>query len=291
MPPKEFLAEILVPIDGSASSVMAQEVAARVASKTGASVTVLNIVPRQISFAQTDSTYNVPNQITTDVIGRLERDSEKIISDAELLFDQEKVPVKTEILRDEDPPEAVLQYSKNDFDLIVIGAHGDKEAKEPQSLGSVARKVAMHAESPVLIVKEATPILKILVCVTDSDRSLKVYDLALKLAEKMNSEIALINVQEKPVHSAAPEVAKRETEKVFSRIENRTEKEKTKVTRIAEMGVPTNRIVDVADRGEYDLIVLGNRKSGRTRKLVRGSVSQTVSEKTTKSVLLVPTDN
>lgn len=52
-------------------------------------------------------------------------------------------------------------------------------------------------------------------------------------------------------------------------------------------GEPAQEILRLAERGEFDLVVLGVRKLGGIARLIRGSVSGTVMHGTHSSVLVV----
>ncbi|MCL6578452.1 MAG: universal stress protein [Candidatus Bathyarchaeota archaeon] len=272
--------KILVPIDGSAASVMAEETAATIAKKTGASVTVLHVMPEMRIG------YRLPTNIQDELLGSVQQHAESIINSARALFAEEKVKVETEIFSG-DLANSILEFSKEYYDLLVIGAHGENE-KDPYALGSVTKKVIMYAVCPTLIVKKLSSLSNLLLCVDGSKNSIKALKYALGLAEKLRAKVTLLNVQDQKLYKASPKTAKEIGDKILSKSLVETGKTKIKIDKRLEFGVPSDKIVEVAEQGNYDLIILGSRGLGTIRRFLLGSVSDDVSHKAKCSVLIIP---
>ncbi len=277
----KFLRKILVPIDGSASSLMAEETAALIAKKSGATVTVLHIM-QELRLG-----YRLPQQLQDELLGSIEQHTDSIVNSARALFSEEKVKADTETFSG-DPADSILKFSKKDYDLIVMGAHGENE-KDAYALGSVTKKVMMYSDYPTLIVKKVSPLSNLLVCTDGSENSIKALNYALKLAEKMGSRLTLLNVQERRLYAASPKIAKEFGEKILSKALSAVEKKKIRVDKKLEFGTPSDSIVEIAEKGNYDLIVLGSRGLGTVKRFLFGSVSDDVSHKARCSVLIIPT--
>jgi nucleotide-binding universal stress UspA family protein len=284
---KEFLKKILVPVDGSASSIVAEEVAAQVAKKAEATVTVLHVVPLLGFYGELNAVYGLPKNVADDIVGSMEQHGAKVIDAAQALFGGESVPVETELLRDNDPAETILEFSKHGFDLIVVGVHGENE-KDPYALGSITKKVITHAGSPILIAKNVSSLSSMLVCLDGSDRSIKTLEYAVKFAEKAGSKITMLNVQEHRLHKASPKAAQELGDRIFSKALNAVRKDKIKIEKKLEIGVPSDKIVETAEKGKHDLIVVGSRGLNPVKRFLLGSVSDDVSQKARCSVLIVP---
>jgi nucleotide-binding universal stress UspA family protein len=56
---------------------------------------------------------------------------------------------------------------------------------------------------------------------------------------------------------------------------------------VAEVGVPSERIIGVADNLQAELIVVGTREAGFLERLLEGSVSQDISRRASCDVLIV----
>lgn len=64
---------------------------------------------------------------------------------------------------------------------------------------------------------------------------------------------------------------------------------RVKVDKRLVFSVPLDSIVEAAEKGNHDLIVLGSRGLGATRRFLLGSVSDDVSHVAKSSVIIVPT--
>jgi len=277
---KDVLKKILVPTDGSSLSVLAEETAASIAKKTGASITALHVLPELWSV------YPLPKAVENEVLESGQQRSEIILNSAQTLFKEESVQANVETASG-DVAEKILKFSKESYDLITMGAHGENET-EPYALGSVTRKVIMHADCPTLITKRVTSLARMLVCVDGSQQSKRALDYALKLGEKVGSEITLINVQEHTLHKVSPKVAEEFGARVVESGLTNVGKTGLKVERMLEIGVPWKTILEASKKGKYDIIVLGRRGTGTVRRFLLGSVSDSVSQKAECSVLIVP---
>jgi nucleotide-binding universal stress UspA family protein len=61
-----------------------------------------------------------------------------------------------------------------------------------------------------------------------------------------------------------------------------------RINKKLEFGVPSDVIVEIAEKGNYDLIIVGSRGLGKVKRFLLGSVSDDVSHKAKCSVLIVP---
>jgi len=266
---EELLRRILVPINGSFSSLMAQEITVIIAKKTNATITVLHFI-EELRLGQSH------HDVMGELVGHLEQEAKKILNDTCALFSEEGLNVDTKILRGCDPADTILELSDN-YDLIIIGAHGEKE-KDPYMLGSVTKKVIQHAMCPVLITKKVTSLSNLLICVDGSKNSIRAFKWAAKLAEKFGSNITLLNVQGSHIYDFSPTVAKDLGELALSGALNAIRENALKVNKKLEFGIPSDKIVEVAEKGNYDLIVLGSRGLGTVERLLFGSVNNNVSQ-------------
>lgn len=279
MSKNEFL-KILIPADDSTSSLMAEETAAIIAKKTGASLTVLHVMQE---FPQK---FDVAYSIREEILNHIEQLAKKVIDNARILFKEEKIEIDTKILSG-DPADTILNFSKSDYNLIIIGACGEHE-KDTCILGSVTKKIIRHTPCPTLIVKKVSSLSNLLVCTDGSEHALKAIKFSAELAEKMGSNITLLNVQDETLHKVSPKDAENFGERILSRSMKVIEGRKLNVQKKLEFGVPTTVIVETAEKGDYDLIVLGSRGLGTIYRFILGGVSDDVSHKAKCSVLIVP---
>jgi nucleotide-binding universal stress UspA family protein len=275
-----FLRKILVPIDNSLSSLMAQETAAMIAKKTEAVVTLLQVIPESRWI------YDYSTKMENENLYNLERRSEGLLAKAKSFFSEENVTANTETTRNNDPATGILNFPAADCDLIIIGACGEHET-DLCKLGNTTRKVTSQTRRPILIVKKANTISNILVCVDGSGNSIEALKFSTKLAKKLGARITLLNIQQ-GLPDAMQNLGEKAGRLVLSMTLNSVEEKQAEATLRVEFGTPSNVIGDVAEEGKFDLIVLGSRGLGTTERALLGSVSEDVSQNANCSVLIVP---
>ncbi len=150
---------------------------------------------------------------------------------------------------------------------------------------------------------------KILVAIDGSEHSNKIVNHAVEVAKKFGSEITLIHVYSVVVPMvpatgsfgpptldtpAAAAVAakmtdnsKKQGNKILSQAERIVVEHGIRVEKVLKEGDAVKEIVAEAERGGYDLIVLGHRGMSKLSELLMGAVSEGVSHKAPCPVLIV----
>lgn len=303
---------ILVPVDGSVQSVTAQELVAFMAKKLKAKVTVFHAVSHEFmksklqpflpekrhahvpiglqsgqfpveKHAPTPSDLPFPEATLSEITNWYHEKGKEAVERAVKLFDEKRVRVDQKIVEHVDPAEAVIkEANEGNYDLIVIGGSGEEE-KEPH-LGSIAQKVSRHTYIPTLIAREGR-ISKMLVPVDGSENSKRALRHAVLLAKKIDAEMTLLHVQESSLFNLRPEMTKQIGNQILA---NAAEQAKgIRTTRKLESGDPAKTITRIADRGSYDMIVMGSRGHGAIERFLMGSVTDHVIHHTDRSVLIV----
>jgi len=259
---------------------MAQETAAYVARKTGATVTILHVIP------EFRTVYEYSQSVGGEVVFSEEKRSESILSKASSFFNEENVPSNVLIGRG-DPAVTILENATPKFGLVIMGACGEHET-DLCKLGSVTKKVERHIHLPILIAKKISLLSNFLVCTDGSEHSIEALSFAAKLAAKLDAKITILNVQEGLVQNISPKTAEEIGELVLAATLNAIEEENLETAKRVEYGTPSNVISDMANEGKFDLIVLGSRGLGTAERFLLGSVSDDVSHSAQCSVLIVP---
>jgi len=285
MKSESYFKKILVPVDGSHSCLHAEELAAAIAKDFKSKVTVIHVVSHELLHAGLELRYRVPPSVRTEITNWLLQTGKKIVWDAEALFKEEGVEVDARVIEYEDPAETVIRVAKDEeYDLIVMGNRGETEV-EVFSLGSMAEKVFRHAECPVLIVKQKTKLSKILVAVDGSESAEKALEYAVQLAKKHKAKVTLLNVGESKLFGFKPEVAREVGEHILS--DAAAKVKGLKLNTQLEFGNPAETIIEVAEKGNYDFIVVGSRGLSSVKRFFLGSVSDDISHHAKCSVLIV----
>ena len=280
-----YLKKILVPVDGSHPCLHAEEVAAAIAKNFESKVTVIHVVSHELMQAARKLDYQEPSPVRTEITNSFLQAGRKIIWEAEALYKEEGIEVDARIVEYEYPAETILRVAKDEeYDLVAMGNRGETEA-EVFSLGSVAEKVSRHAECPVLIVKQKTKLSKILVAIDGSESAEKALEYAVQLAKKHKVKVTLLNVQESKLFGLKPKVVREVGEHVLS--EAAAKVKGLKLNTQLEFGNPAETIIEVAEKGNYDLIVVGSRGLSSVKRYFLGSVSDDIIHHAKCSVLIV----
>lgn len=138
--------KILVPVDGSEHSLKAARMAAEIARRFEAQLTLCNAayLPESMLAAP-----NLTGVVTAQ--DALEEAATQILQMTRKEIDLPDEQIREVMLRGH-PAEVILDYNKAEhFDLIVMGSRGRSGVKA-FLLGSTSDKVSHHATCPVLIV-------------------------------------------------------------------------------------------------------------------------------------------
>jgi nucleotide-binding universal stress UspA family protein len=206
-------------------------------------------------------------------------------------------------------PAAVIAGKTEDYDLTVIGPRGQNTAGR-LGLGPVANRVISHALGPVLVARElrSEGALRALIAVDGSSASRMAVETFRSLFELNGAEICLMHVAETPwIHlgldeewetydeedkesSDAGSIEKelvREGDVIIEQARDSLRSEEVSVTTRVEEGNPAEEILSEADRGQYDLIVIGATGTRDLKHSMLGSVSSKIAWNASGSVLIV----
>ena len=137
---------------------------------------------------------------------------------------------------------------------------------------------------------------KILVPVDGSENSFRAFERALELAKDMDAQMTVVLVIETPptVYVESQKLLdellknyRQESAKVLDRYGDVAEKQGLKVESAVMEGDPASNIVGYAEKGGFDMIVMGSRGLGRFKGMVLGSTSRKVLQNAKCPVLIV----
>jgi nucleotide-binding universal stress UspA family protein len=145
--PKADWKTICCPIDFSDASRAAMEVAADLAARTGASLTLLHAYPVP-GYTFPDGSVVASARMLQELADQSSRHLGEWKSQAEVLGARS---VNAETVVGEPATEIVAWARERNVDLLVLGTHG-RTGLEHALMGSVAEKVVRRARCPVLTV-------------------------------------------------------------------------------------------------------------------------------------------
>ena len=141
---------ILVPVDGSATSLSAVSKAAELAKAFGSQVTAVYVLdPYPFTGVGADFAYGQAQYLSAATA-----EANKALEDVNKAMENSGVTVKTLIGEGHAVHEGIVRVGENiGADLIVMGSHG-RRGLEKLVLGSVAQRVLQTAHVPVLVVRD-----------------------------------------------------------------------------------------------------------------------------------------
>lgn len=184
--------KILVPIDFSKPSEYAAKMAAKIAKKTSASITLIHLIelPSEIVDIYYGSRFSIPESMLY-----LRKIKEKIL-DFKNNFFAEDMKVDY-FIKLNNPFDGIKKYAdKIDADLIIMGSRGHSKFEEI-IIGSNTEKIVRSSKIPVIVVKRDSKkfSLKNLVFASNFKKDNKeVFIKFLDFANIFNSKIHLLRV-------------------------------------------------------------------------------------------------
>jgi nucleotide-binding universal stress UspA family protein len=287
---------ILIAVDGSKNALAACGAAASIAKASRGKITMLYAAISPTRELHDSNEVGIRDE-TGGAEQRIVDEAASVIGDDELVLERVVLPVHASVV------ETISAYAqKGDFDLIVMGERGLGGFKR-LVLGSVSSGVATHATRPVLVVRsdpsgQTTSLERIMVAVDGSVSAKHAVAEAAKLAGLLEAKLEILHVMcipeiayatTRPVPIGDMEEALRTSgEMVLAEASSLAETYGTRATCEIRKGIsPAQGIVDYADANQTDLIVVGARGMGGFKKLLLGSVSNTVLHYAGCSVLVV----
>ena len=310
--------KLLFLTDGSAPSLSAQELTIQLVKKLGAEVTVFHVVTHELmkpivqdfllqSRGVPESADSEPSTIVKSEIslGRqtptahgvhygeategeittvYRQQGEEVVADSALAFKEEGIRAEPKVVENKNIVDAVMEeVERENYDLMILGRSGHKE-KESR-LGSVAEKMSRHSEIPVLVAGEKSTLTKFLVPVDGSKSSQRALAFAASLAKKTGAKVTLLHVQETRLFDSHPKLTETIGNSILS---DAAEKVKgIDFDKKLEPGNPARKILEIAEKADYDLIVMGRCGHNAIGRLLLGSVSNHVLHYTKRAVLVV----
>ena len=135
---------ILVPLDGSRTSLKGLDLAITLAKSLDAEISGLNVI-------RLSNDFQFP--VASEFKQIHKKSSEKIISDAKMIARKEKIPFTGKIVRGDSIGKEILKFTDTKrVDLIIIASKGAHPSSET-FIGSVANYIIHKSNIPTTIVK------------------------------------------------------------------------------------------------------------------------------------------
>jgi nucleotide-binding universal stress UspA family protein len=242
-------------------------------------------------------------EVLADLQGREQARLEETASAAAARLEDRGLSVSVD-LRHGDPAHEILAAADAwEADLILLGSRG-RSGLERFLLGSVAQNVAKHARRPVLVVrKPGAALQRVLVALDGSEHSRHALELAARLPLPAETGCVAVHVvrpyapfpgllpTDRPEFDAAVravnEQRHQEAEALTAEaVSQLTGKGRHARAQVLE-GDPAERLLELAEADEADLIIAGARGVSAIQGLLVGSVADRLLKNAPCSVLLV----
>lgn len=189
--------KILVPTDFSENASIAYQPARQIASRYGAKIDFIHIIPTFHYFNESMTDLGVPLSMEKDVYPRIQEQASGRMN--ELMDDYIEPEYRGEgvVVIAPKTPRAISDYAwKGGYDMIVMAVNGRHESEFLR--GSITEKVIRYSITPVLTTdsSDLEGMENVLVPTDGSPTSLKALPLALSLALTFDAGITLFHVLE-----------------------------------------------------------------------------------------------
>jgi nucleotide-binding universal stress UspA family protein len=275
--------KLLVAVDGSEISLHAFKEALRISRED---VLVLAVAPPYSGDLRVMGTSNLGDL--------LRQPCDVALDKARKTAEAEKAQIRPVCVMGE-PYEAIVETAEDEGrDLIVMGVRGASLAQR-LLVGSTTARVIGYSSQDVLVVPEKGTVGwdRVLVATDGSEYSRKAVEKALELLQYSRGLLTVISVLEISPHiyAVAPEIAEEKIKLPEKYVEEVKEMAASRgilaegVVREAECA--NEVITDVARKKNIDLIVLGSHGRTGLKRLLMGSVTESVIAHTPCPVLVV----
>jgi len=291
-PTKNPFARILLATDGSPNAQQAAEVAAGIAKSFDSEVTVLSAIPSISKMVAP-----LEGEYYSHLINKADDNADRaaaVFKKAGVAVSEKEIPQgRASVV------ETIVEYAAQEkTDVIVMGTRGLGGFKRA-TLGSVSSGVAAHAPCATLVIRPRTKkddsgltIRRILVAVDSSQNAQRALEAAVDMSKGLKAELRVAHVVYVPTlfWSMGVPGAAVPTDKIEEDAESEGRKLLAKAVKFAkDSGVtnvkdglvtdlvsPYQGIVQLAERDDVDVIVVGTRGNGGFKKLLLGSVANSV---------------
>ncbi len=279
--------KILVAIDGSESSRNALLQAFRFAVDEKCWITVTSVVPPYDGEVELIG--------VKDIRAALRKPCEDALQDARKLAGQERALIKTVCEEGEAHERIVDLADAENCDLIIVGRRGLRPV-ERMLVGRVTARVIGHSQRDVLVVPNGTTVgWKTIVFATDGSKySVLAAERAIAFASSYGGELKVLSVVDVPTefYAEAPQAVEDLVKKAkgfVADVKKQAEAAGVKAETFVGEAEAYEAIIKLAKDEKADMIIIGSHGRTGLRRLLMGSVAETVIGYAPCPVLVVKT--
>ena len=294
---------ILVPLDGSELAEEALSIATKFVETNNAQLYVLRVVEAEILGVVPMHPYDVRLPVDT-ATEKWEQGRAYIEHKAQRysVADRPTIP----LIKRGSPAETILTVAEDyEIDLIIMSTHG-RSGLTRWALGSVTERVLRHATCPVMTIRSAQTIKKILITLDGSELAESAILPTLAIAKVLDAEVTLlrvdevhtpdfatINTIERVEHGMGENMVLAEYHKAQDYVQQLVQRYSVEGVRlhaaIAEGNVAKG-ILSFANDGDFDMIAMSTHGRSGIRRWVYGSITEKVLRAYTGAMLVLRPD-
>jgi sulfate/thiosulfate transport system ATP-binding protein len=194
--------------------------------------------------------------------------------------------VETRIRQGSTAPEILMEAQDGHYEVVILGRQGESAGNGSIGLGSTARQVLNLAAVPVLVVKNPRPrIDRILICTAVGEPGKADVRFGGRLARRTGAAATVLHVrrpQSMPRELKSIEHHLQQAQRSLEALNVRSE------VKIKENLPPLEGILEEAESGDYDLIVIGAPSPRNFQQVRWADLATQIVAGTTRPVLIVP---
>ncbi len=281
---------VLVPVDGSKSSLEAVNAARELAKTKGAGICLMTVVPPIADFD-----YELSASQREAVKRSLMLHAEEVIEEAKEVFTGNGIIPRCVVKTDSNSiASEICNFAEREqIDLVIIGRKGLTRLNRAV-MGSVTARVIGCSPVDILVVPSDSVVKwnKILLATDGSKCSEAAKDTALEIASGHRSELKVVSVVDVPdeAYAEAPNAIEKLGERaraIGEAVRARSEEYHIDADVFVREGEAHKVIVDIAKKENVDLICMGSHGRTGIGRFIMGSVTEKVISSAACPVLIV----
>ena len=280
---------ILCPVDFFAASRRALEYSVALAQNYNATLHILHVVspvlPTSYEFSLN----------TADMIRAFEEQALEKVEDMGKQARSAGIAVVSKVRTGDIDDELKVAIAGCDADIIIMGTHG-RRGFERWFLGSVTERLLRHSAVPILTLSDLEDtfrvppdVEKVIVTTDFSEGTSEAMKYALAIAQEAPAEVTLLHVmRQPPERSESVESLAEVLEDHLASMVPDGVLDWCKVKAEVEVGTPFERILDLAEKNQVDLLVMNIHGKGMIERAMMGATAERVIRAARCPVLAVP---
>lgn len=282
--------KILVPLDGSELAERALKPALKIAQHSEAEIILLRVpLPETMLIAAPHLYGGYDLMYPSQALNKSRQEAKDYLDHIQQLTAQAGLNVRVKA-PEGDIAEVIVETAFDEHvDLIVMSSHGYSGITR-WVLGSVAEKVLADAPCPVLVIRSAEPLNKVLITLDGSELAESALKPGIETAMALADEVTLLRVAEEVRFDemAQLEIAERglggrlqeelykEAETYLQTVAEANLRDGLTMQTLVRIGAPTGQILDFAEAHQVGLIAMATHGRTGLRRWVYGSVTEKI---------------